>query len=255
MLRDEVQGVVIISEPRLKKYLVYIDKVLADPNVSARDLASLVGKIISMSAVLGNLSSIMTKHCQMSVAAAQDWDTPSPLDRYCIVELEFWKDSLRRLNSRDLFSCNPPFISVYSDASDVACGGHILGKDICAHRMFTNAERTQSSKYRELASILFVLKALRPFLSSSREKWFTDNQMAARIVQVGCMHFEMHLLASDIFSFCYNHGINLEIDWVPRSLNDKADYLSKIVDYDYWEIVPKIFQLLDSRWGPHTVDC
>ena len=255
MLRDGVQGVVIISEPLLKKYLVHIDKVLADPNVSARDLASLVGKIISMSAVLGNLSSIMTKHCQMSVAAAQDWDTPSPLDRYCIVELEFWKDSLRRLNSRDLFTCNPPFISAYSDASDVACGGHILGKDICAHRMFTNAERTQSSKYRELASILFVLKVFRPFLSSSREKWFTDNQMAARIVQVGSMHFEMHLLASDIFSFCYNHGINLEIDWVPRSLNDKADYLSKIVDYDYWEIVPKIFQLLDSRWGPHIVHC
>ena len=101
-----------ISEPRLKKYLVHIDKVLADPNVSARDLASLVGKIISMSAVPGNLSSIMNKHCQMSVAPAQDLDTPSPLDRYCIVELEFWKDSLRRLNSRDLFSCNPPFISV-----------------------------------------------------------------------------------------------------------------------------------------------
>lgn len=123
---------------------MHIDNVLSDPNVSARDLASPVGKIISMSAVLGNLSSIMTKHCQMSVAAAQDWDTPSPLDRYCIVELEFWKDSLRRLNSRDLFSCKPPFISVYSDASDVACGGHILGIDVCAHRMFTNAERTQS---------------------------------------------------------------------------------------------------------------
>ena len=130
----------------------------------------------------------MTKHCQMSVAAAQDWDTPSPLDRYRIVELEFWKDSLRRLNSRDLFSCNPPFISVYSDASDVPCGGYILGKDIFAHRMFTNTEQTQSSTYRELAAILFVLNALRPFLSSSRVKWFTDNQGAARIVQVGSMH-------------------------------------------------------------------
>ena len=202
-----------------------------------------------MSAVLGNLSSIMTKHCQMSVAAAQDWNTPSPLDRYCIVELEFGKDSLRRINSRDLFSCNPPFISVYSDASDVACGDDILGKDIFAHRMFTNAERTQSSTYRELATILFVLNALRPFLSSFRVKWFTDNQGAARIVQVGSMHFEVHLLASDTFSFCCNHGINLEIDWVPRSLNDKADNLSKIVDYDDWEIVPEIFQLLDSRWG------
>ena len=223
---------------------MHIDKVLSDPNVSARDLASLVKNIISMSAVLGNLSSIMTKHCQMSVAAAQDWDTPSPLHRCCIVELEFWKDSLRRLNSRDLFSCNPPFISVYSDASDVACGGHILGKDIFAHRMFTNAERTQSSTYRELAAILFVLNAFRPFLSSFRVKWFTDNQGGG---------LELYRLVVCI-SFCYNHGINLEIDSVPRSLNDKADYLSKTVDYDDWEIVSEIFHLLDSRWGPHTVD-
>ena len=197
----------------------------------------------------------MTKHCQMSFLAAQDWDTSSPLDRYCIVELEFWRDSLRSLNSRDLFNCNPPFISVYSDAMDVACGGHILGKDIFAHRMFTNAERTQSSTYRELATILFVLNALRPFLSSFRVKWFTDNQGVARIVLVGSMHFELYLLASDIFSFCYNHGINLEIDWVPRSLDDKADNLSKIGHYRGWEIVPEIFQLLDSRWGAHTVDC
>ena len=84
---------------------------------------------------------------------------------------------------------------------------------------------------------------------------YYTTQGAARIVQLGSMHFDLHLLASDIFSFCYNYGINLEIDWVPRSLNDKADYLSKIVDFDDWEVVPEIFQFLNSRWGPHTVDC
>lgn len=70
--------------------------------------------------------------------------TPSPLDRYCIVELKFWRDNLRRANSRDVCNCNPLFISVYSDANDITCGGHILRKDIFAHRMFTNVERTQS---------------------------------------------------------------------------------------------------------------
>ena len=171
------------------------------------------------------------------------------MDRYCIVELEFWKDSLRRLNSRDLFSCNPPFISVYSDASDVACGGHILGKDIFAHRMFTNAERTQISTYRELAAILFVLNALRPFLSSSRVKWFMDNQGAARIVQVGSMHFRLHLLASDIFSFCYNHGINLEIDWVPARApsTTKQTILVKLLT----TIIGKLFPRFSNLW---TVD-
>ena len=41
---DRVQGVVSITEPRLKKCLTHIAVVLSDPNVSARGLASLVGK-------------------------------------------------------------------------------------------------------------------------------------------------------------------------------------------------------------------
>ena len=68
----------------------------------------------------------MTRHCQISVATAQDRDTPSPLDRYCIVELNFWRDNLRRVNAREVFYCNPPFSSIFSDASDIAYGGHIL---------------------------------------------------------------------------------------------------------------------------------
>ena len=155
----------------------------------------------------------MTKHCQITVAAAQEWDTPSPLHRYCIFELKFWRDNLRLVNARDVFYCNPSFISVYSDASDIAC--HILGKDIFPHRMFTNEERRPSN--------LFWMHC--PLLSSSRVEWFTDNQGAARIVQVGSMHFNLHLLAFNIFSFHSQHGMNLEIDWIPRSLNEKADYI------------------------------
>ena len=50
----------------------------------------------------------------------------------------------------------------------------------------------------------------------------------------------------------------MEVDWIPGSLTEKADYLSKIVDFDdweIWEIIPEIFQLLDNQWGPHTLDC
>ena len=115
-----------------------------------------------MRAVLRNLSSIITRHCQISVVAAQHWDTPSPLDKYCFFELKFCRDYLRCVNARDVLYCNPPFISVYSDASDFAYGGHVLGKDIFAHKMFTSVERTQSSTYRGLAAIQFVLDAFCP---------------------------------------------------------------------------------------------
>lgn len=77
----------------------------------------------------------------------------------------------------------------------------------------------------------------------------------AKIVQVGSMNFNLHKLAFDIFSFCFKFGIDLDIQWVPRSLNDEADYLSKIVDYDDWEIVPETFNRLNDLWGPYTLDC
>lgn len=118
---DGVQGVISITETRLQTCLPHIGKALSGPNFSAGDLASLVGKIIFMSSVLGNLSSIMTKHCQISVAATHDWDTPSPLDACFIVELKFWRDNLGCVNARDVFYYNPPFISVYSDASERCC--------------------------------------------------------------------------------------------------------------------------------------
>ena len=65
----------------------------------------------------------------MSVAAAQDWDSVFALDRYCMVELQFWKDNLRFVNSKTVSNLAFPFISIYSDASNVACAGHIAGKD------------------------------------------------------------------------------------------------------------------------------
>ena len=108
--------------------------------------------------------------------------------------------------------------------------------------MFTEAERQESSTYRELLAVQFVLGSFSSFLPNSRVKWFTDSQGAGRIVQVGSMNFNLHKLASDIFfSFCFKFGIDLYIEWVPRSLNEKADYLSKIVDYDDWELAPEFF--------------
>jgi len=90
-------------------------------------------------------------------------------------------------------------------------GDHVSDTDIYTHRMLTVFERSQSSTYRELVAILFVLVSLAQLMFVSRVKWFTDSPGAARIIQVGSMHFNLHNLALDFF-FCSNHGINLDIE-------------------------------------------
>ena len=42
--------------------------------------------------------------------------------------------------------------------------------------------------------------------------------------------------------------------WIPRAENDRADYLSRIVDQDDWGISIFIFDLIETLWGPHEID-
>ena len=46
----------------------------------------------------------------------------------------------------------------------------------------------------------------------------------------------------------------VELEWVPREENKTADYISRMVDQDDWILKPAVFKVLDTRWGPHTID-
>ena len=43
------------------------------------------------------------------------------------------------------------------------------------------------------------------------------------------MKEHLHQLAVDIFLTAKENNIEIEVEWIPRSVNEKADYLSKIV--------------------------
>ena len=58
----------------------------------------------------------------------------------------------------------------------------------------------------------------------------------------------------ELFKLAIDHQICLEPEWVPRELNEQADYLSRIIDFDDWFLNLDIFAELDMAWGPHTVD-
>ena len=85
---DAKDGTLAISDKRISKATKLLCTAAECPIMSARELAALVGSIISMGAVLGRFTHIMTRHCQITVAAAGDWDTKHPLDS-CLSEIQF----------------------------------------------------------------------------------------------------------------------------------------------------------------------
>ena len=58
----------------------------------------------------------------------------------------------------------------------------------------------------------------------------------------------------ELFQFCAVNNVSIEIEWVPRSLNEYADSLSRIVDFDVWSVSGGFFAYISSLFGPFTVD-
>ena len=114
--------------------------------------------------------------------------------------------------------CQPAKL-VYSDASDYACGSFIHSEGKIFQQNWSPVERNNSSTWRELKAVELAL-----------------------------------IIALRIFHVCVSFGISLEMKWIPRDLNSFADHLSRIIDFNDYTINDDVFQILDVRWGPHTID-
>lgn len=170
-------------------------------------------------------------------------------------ELKFWLqhiDSFNGYSIRGVFSAES---TIYTDASDFAFGGYLatLGGEP-VRGMFSLADVHSSSTYRELKAVFYVLKSYADSLKHQRVKVFVDNMGASRILMVGSSKLHLQQIAVDIFSICLSFDISLDSQWLPREENARADLLSRFIDRDDWSLNPVVFQSLDARWGPHSVD-
>ena len=120
--------------------------------------------------------------------------------------------------------------------------------------MCSHFESQQSSTFRELNAIFYVIEAHVASLRHKKVKGFTDNENASRIVSVGSPRQHLQSLALDIFQLCLVNDIQIDVQWIARDANARADLLSRFVDKGDWSLNGEIFAQLDSRWGPHSVD-
>ena len=72
---------------------------------------------------------------------------------------------------------------------------------------------------------------------------------------MGSRQQQLQMIAMSIFSLCVHSHIHPELEWIPRELNECADFLSRIVDIDNWMLNPSVFLQIDAEWGLHTLDC
>ena len=66
-------------------------------------------------------------------------------------------------------------------------------------------------------------------LSGSSIKWYTDNKNVALILNIGSKKQHLQSKIMQIFNICYPRSINIDTEWIPRTQNERADYLSKFM--------------------------
>ena len=119
---------------------------------------------------------------------------------------------------------------------------------------WSQEEMSASSTLREILAVKYVLLSLVPKLAGSSIKWFTDNQNVPRILSCGSGKSHLQREALAIFHICCHSSISIEMEWIPRELNEQADFLSRIYDADDWGVSDATFSCIDAVWGPHSID-
>jgi len=92
---------------KLNYVLKYPDRVIA------RKLASIIGQIISMSFVLGNVCQIMTRNLHLPIIDRTCWDGYVVLDQKSIDELKFWFNNCDTLPFRVISPIHKPVERIF----------------------------------------------------------------------------------------------------------------------------------------------
>ena len=113
-------------------------------------------------------------------------------------------------------------------------------------------DRRFGSKFYVLRgeAICYVLLSFVEHLKPEKVKTFTHNLSAARIASVGSFKVHVQSVALSIFCFCLSHGIALVAQWIPSSLDGRANLLRRFVDKYDWRVYLTCFDWLMPNGVP-----
>ena len=87
------------------------------------------------------------------------------------------------------------------------------------HKNLTMKERLQSSTWRELLAIEYVLKFFAPLLQNTSIHLKTDNFATSVITRKGSNKTSLQEFAENINKVCVENSTKFRISWIPRNNN------------------------------------
>lgn len=135
------------------------------------------------------------------------------LSEESVNQISFWKNTLEKINGREMKYISGSNRIVYTDAIKTGYGGYCVQTgNAVSNGVWEESERKKSSTWRKLVAVERVLCSLLPFLEGENIKWFTDNSNVLSIVRKGSMKKDLQEVAMKVFEICLVYKIRLEIE-------------------------------------------
>jgi hypothetical protein len=166
-------------------------------------------------------------------------------------------------------------LQLWTDASEHAMGGGLKGEARVANGVLPGVTtenlvysggakgdsinvvdgvggvRKESSYLRELRAIIFCLQALLDTVKPNTVILLrVDNQGVYYDLGGGrgSNKETHHELLHEIWEWCAARQVHIQVSWVPRDLNEWADWASKIVDTFAWMVQPARCEAICKQW-------
>ena len=166
-----------------------------------------------MALVVGNIALIMTKCLNFDIAKAKSWFSVIILSENSKDQLKFSRGNLNRLNLKRIFDQENCTKIIYSDASSSGFAGYEVSTiNGLVHGMWSPDEKLKSSTWRELLAVNKVLMCIAFSIKHHKVKWYTDNASVCSIISKGSMKTDPQNIALDIFSFCVENCVILDVE-------------------------------------------
>ena len=253
---DTLTYTFILPDRKREGILKHIDDISARHNLSsARELASLAGKIISTKIATGPMAIIRTKCMYMGISRREKWSSVFQLDSSILSEFSYWKIMMSKTIASPISDLEIPTLDLFTDASAYAGGGFLdQQRESVAFFQFSDIQAQESSTHRELAALLYSVKFFSNIITEQTINWFTDSKNSASAIKKGSMNASIQRIVIDVHNELTKSSTVIRPNWIKRNSNAIADRISKLPDTDEWIISDMDFKHLNQIWGPYKCD-
>ena len=231
--------------------------------LTVRKFCSLLGKLNSLSGavVSAQLHLWPLHHLMRQQLMRATYKDLMYLDSPVVEEMQWWHDEMHQWSGKAIISARCQMV-VTTDASSFGWGGwwrpfgHSGKLKDEARGFWLQTEEGMSSNARELSGVKLTIQAGLEHFRNRVVLVETDNKVTqAYINHLGGRSIFLNSIARDLWSMCYQARILLVAVHRPGKVNVRADRLSRWKhDHTDIRLEPKVFETIDRRYGPHSVD-